>query len=43
VLLVLVLVLVPFTAWVAALLTPLWLAVAAAFAAGAPTARASVR
>lgn len=39
----LVLVFVPFTTWVAALLTPLWLAVAASFRGGAPTARTSAR
>jgi hypothetical protein len=37
----LVLVFVPFTTWVAALLTPLWLAAAAAFPGGAATARRS--
>jgi hypothetical protein len=40
-LVLLVLVFVPFTAWVAALLTPLWLAVAAASAGRATTAPAS--
>ncbi len=39
----LVLVLVPFTTWVAALLTPFWLAVAAALPARGATARASAR
>ena len=39
----LVLVFVPLTTWVAALLTPLWLAVAAAFPGGAGTGRPSVR
>jgi hypothetical protein len=39
----LVLVFVPFTTWVAALLTPLWLAVAAAFPGAAATARTAVR
>lgn len=41
--LLLVLVFVPLTTWVAALLTPLWLAVAAAFPGGAVPARATTR